>query len=600
MTQTVLIQIREEPTGGWRVAIGDGRTRAVEAILTADRIGETCRSIAEALAATSPVLVRGRDASRSRAEERAGQLLGGLLTAPPELGGRWSWLLGRAAGQQQAVQVVVDATDPAARGLPWELLAGPDGLCLEESGDGVVLRLAPGSPGAAAVGSGLSIRTWCADPTDPVCASRLEALGRLVGDLSLPVTAGDAIDGTTELLWVIGHGERLEEGVCLALEHAEQGPGTAAHALGPDLRRAGLVVLDVCEAGSPTRGELDALAARLVTAGAQACAGPLVRTGLEAADAFAQGLLEALIEGSDLAGATAAGRREVRGLALPHPDCRWANQALWVSGIDVLEGPLVRVERRPTSWPRPGAEISGLVGEAMRLAASSSGGFVGVEHLLSAVATSEHSSPGTAALRYALAREAEAWRRHLNGLTVDPARADGLAATPRLARIGWWLPEGFALEDLAQELSKEPGDVLGYLLGTFPTKLPTGDSTLQSATWGWESTTEEEAVALEVLGGPEDGRRLRPAEGESLGRAASSDGPHHGLYVATRLVDPYLSRRHLRWDGDGRITALRPLARVRGGDACEVQGSVPVRAGDILRLTDATSLRLLSAATLGA
>jgi len=601
MAHPLLIQIRPDTDGGWRVAVGDGRSRAAEGTLTPDQVIGARERIQRALASSSPVLVRGRDASRSRAEEQAGSHLSALLTAAPELAARWAWLLGRAAGQHQLALVVIDATEPTARALPWELLAGPEGPPLEESGSGVVLRLAPATPPPALEPRrGLDLRLWCAEPKDPTCAARIGALRSLADRLGLRLLEGpgEAEEGR-EVLWVIGHGERVADGVCLALEDADQGPGTAAHALGPAVRQAGLVVLDVCEAGCATPGELDALATRLMTSGARACAGPLIRAGLEAADAFASGLVVALLEGADAASATAAGRREVRALALPHPDCRWANHALWISDVAVLDTPLVRVERRPTGWPRPGPVAAELVGEAVHLATAAEGGFIGVEHLLAALGQASDATPSTAALRFALSRDRELWRRHLVGLSLDASRPTELLPSPRLTRLGWWLPDGFDLEALWSELAREPGDLLGHLLGPFPTSLPTGESTLKSATWGWDSGFQEEPVAVEVLGGPEDGRRLRLGPGESLGRASTEGGPDHGLYQTTRLVDPYLSRRHMRWDGASHVTALRPLVRVRGGDQRKVSTTVEVKAGDVLTLTDATSLRLLGAAALG-
>ncbi len=602
MSHPVLVQIRSEDGGAWRLAVGDGRTRAAETQVVADEVAAVQGRVARALASSSPVLVRGRDASRSRAEEKAGEHLGGLLTGAAEVSGRWAWLLGRAAGQHQMALVVIDATDTAARALPWELLAGPEGLPLEESGSGIVVRLAPAAPPPPVEARrSLSLRLWCAEPADPTCAARIGALRSLADRLGLALyeDAPPDDDDGQPVLWVIGHGERVADGVLLALEDTDQGPGTTAHALGPAVRGAGLVVLDVCEAGCATPGELDALATRLVAAGARACAGPIIRAGLEAADAFGSGLVGALLDGTDIASATAAGRREVRALALPHPDCRWANHALWVSDVGVLDTALVRVERRPSGWPRPGPDAAPLVGAAVHLATSGDGGFVGVEHLLAALGESPDSSPSTAVLRFALSRDRGLWRRHLVGLSLDPARPAELLPSPRLVRLGWWLPDGFDLETLWTELAKEPGDLLGHLLGPFPTTLPSGESTLKSATWGWDSGFHEEPVAVEVLGGPEDGRRLRLSPGETLGRASTEGGPDHGLYQTSRLIDPYLSRRHLRWEGGSRVTALRPIVRVRGGDQREVQDTVEVKAGDVLTLTDATALRLLGAAALG-
>ncbi len=71
--------------------------------------------------------------------------------------------------------------------------------------------------------------------------------------------------------------------------------------------------------------------------------------------------------------------------------------------------------------------------------------------------------------------------------------------------------------------------------------------------------------------------------GATLGRAAG--GPEDpGLYRTSLLVDKRLSRTHLRWEGPGRITWLRP--DVRGA-----QGEAVVHAGEGLQPSAGTHLR---------
>jgi hypothetical protein len=129
---------------------------------------------------------------------------------------------------------------------------------------------------------------------------------------------------------------------------------------------------------------------------------------------------------------------------------------------------------------------------------------------------------------------------------------------------------------------------------------PLSDTTLMSGER--ESASQQRAretalaTHLEVLGGPEDGRVLRLEVGDELGRASGDAAVKHTLYGDTALTDRHLSRRQLRWLGEGRLELIsRAKALHRPGGIEPLSGgTVQLRAGDVLALTRVTWLRGLS------
>ena len=96
-----------------------------------------------------------------------------------------------------------------------------------------------------------------------------------------------------------------------------------------------------------------------------------------------------------------------------------------------------------------------------------------------------------------------------------------------------------------------------------------------------------------MLGGPEDGRVLRLDVGDELGRASPDSAVQHTLYGGTALTDRHLSRRQLRWLGEGGVALLaraRELRRPSGSAPLE-GGTAQVYVGDVLALTQVTWLR---------
>ena len=101
-----------------------------------------------------------------------------------------------------------------------------------------------------------------------------------------------------------------------------------------------------------------------------------------------------------------------------------------------------------------------------------------------------------------------------------------------------------------------------------------------------------------MIGGPEDGRRLRPAPGEAVGRWAEPARSEHVLYQHSLLTDASLSRKHLVWEGAGRIALRAPARQLsrRGHTEHRLRGAQHLLAGDLLWLSRATCLQAVTTA----
>lgn len=623
-----------------RLAVGHIDARPVEHALPAGALAATVEEIATLLRPIPGMAVRGRDAARSRAEEEAGRALGRLLG--PRLRERLHYLLGEARGRGELACIAVDCPDAVARALPWELLA-LEQAPLEALGEAVIVRRLDGPrPGPAPAAGPLALALWSPDPADPLTAARVQALcaqaatrgvgtaliggpaeepgcaetieahakGRVARGGPRPasglsdggakggiprvnrpaagvstglVRPADAVaPAAREVLVVVCHGAADAASTRLLLGEDERAAATAGHLLGPRAARALAVVLEVCEAGAGEVPEIESLAGRLVAVGARAVVAARGRLAAEAASAFDAEFLQALAAGRPLPEALAAGRRAVRALGSPRPDARWHLPSLFVSSLEVLRAEAAPpAPPTPEGWPAPAADTAGWLGEAARLAEDAGRGFLGVEHLLLALPA------GRGAL--ALARHALEARRAplLAGLGALQRRGEpaGLAPTPRLLRLASALEPGFDADDLWAALAAEPALAALLDLSSASAAASFRGQTLEAAP-PWASG---HPTALELVGGPEDGRVLRPAPGEWIGRA-EAENPD-GLYPRPGPVDPYLSRRHLRWLGEGRVSLARPGRLIRAGEAERaVAGELALVAGDVLLLSPVTRL----------
>ncbi len=593
MARTITLNIAVDADGRWRVSIGDAGTRPAEGALSAEEAAALVEAVGRTLEARPRVMVPGEDQARTRAEEAAGGLLLELLRRMPEPYGRLRELIGVAAGLGSPARVVVDAPDAAVRALPWELLSvSAEAPPLEVSQGGGLFRLLPGRPAAAPRAGAVQVWRWTPTPQDPACRRIWDGLGALsathsfalrdvTDDLTLPEATGP------EILQVIAHGHRDIDVVGLRLGGVSRDAGAVAARLEPLLERVDAVVLAVCGGADATPRELDNLAGRLAASGARAVVAPLQRVSVDALERFLGAFYGALAEPTDLPDAVIAGRRAVRAWGHPHAQCRWSNLAFFVTDLRVLEqGPLVRRRWQPEGWPRPGADVATLLERTLPRAGAD--GFLGFEHLLSALPETSGGGDLAGWLRRVAPARLAPFTGALAQLSPQPQSHHGEPTpTPRLRAWGARLGADFGLSDLATVIASDPEISLG-LFGALP--VASDDDPYATV----ESIPPDElpwANQLAVLGGPEDGRRLRPAPGDTLGRTAEAEGPTHGLYRGTHLWDRKLSRDHLRWIGPGRVALKRPALRVRGGEELALApGEHEVRLGDVLVLTPGTRL----------
>ena len=313
-------------------------------------------------------------------------------------------------------------------------------------------------------------------------------------------------------------------------------PPALTEAMGADgavsgwLSEAELVVFALVgeESRSPrARSRLAEQALELGARAAIAFADPNVHTVTAAQDAA---LLAALVEEAPLWRLAQIGDAPV----------------LLAAGLDELHQPAALRAWRPAGWPLPAPDAAARLDAARRYALARGAGYVGVEHLC------EVALSGPAPRRPQGPRP---WL-HLDRLA---RRAPDWTGTPRLKALGLDLPEGFGLKELEQALSAErPG-------------------------------AEAPATALEVHGGPEDGRLCILQPGEWLGRDIPGLTPDHALYTDTPVTDPRLPRRAVEWLGPGRLSL--PRAVTRPGGEVVGPGVIELWDGEVLQLTRATAVR---------
>ena len=531
----ILLRISVLPDGGWLLALGTPGQGAVEARVPPSAVAALVDAAA-ALTAPPAFLIPGDAADWEAAEEAWGQQAAALLFADPELSLRVG-----AAGE--GLVLALDAADPVARRLPWELLAtSPRGKGIEALGRGLILRLsAMGSDRPPQTGHRLRTLLWCPTPEDPVCAARLAALPAELRADTVSLQALPALSpGEALLLHIVCHGEAEASGFLLQLDEVTPGPGAVGALLGPLLRRAELVLLDVCFGGDTQAEALDGLAPRLLAAGAGAVVAPQGRVGADATVAFAEGLRAALTEGAPLGAAVAEGRRRVRALGLSHPEARPQAFPLSLSRLDRATTALLRRRSVHLPWPPGAPEGEALLEAALRSAT----GWLGLEHLALAQSPQPALSSALGALRPWSGRPPET----------------GLRLSPRLEARGAALPAGWGPDDLLNALPWAPA--------------PPGEA----------------ATALEVVGGPEDGLLMPLTEGLTLQR----QGEAPGLYGSASVHDPALSRKALaRGLPGGRLRVERgPLYLLRAATSDSVDGTVELGGLQVLTLPTGVELEL--------
>ena len=412
----------------------------------------------------------------------------------------------------------------AGANLPWELLADERGDGLEESGQAVVVRLAR------------SNRPW--QPSEATGGQVVHALDTDATSTGLATALAPLAQQGRAMVHVVVHGHRLHTDR-LTLGDTGAAPDTWTHALGADIRAAAVVVLDVCHGGS-TDLERD-LAAAAVSAGARAVVAPLGPASVDTLEAFARGLTDGLTGGAPLWQAVAGGRTAIRALASPRPDGRWHRLTLTVGRAEAL------------TWCASAPPTDLLT----RLRAETPHGYLGVDTVARLLPAEEVGwVPPPADVQVRTDRPATVTPRLE---TILGGSGDVVAETVRAA-LARWQPDGPGPLD--------PGGTTLELDPTLPRGVP--------------------ARALEVVGGPEDGRKVVLSRGQTLGRWSERGGPDVGLFEATGAWDAYLSRTHLRWLGEGWVELLRP-GRTTSGQV--VRGPVALVVGQVVWLTPTTGVR---------
>ena len=190
--------------------------------------------------------------------------------------------------------------------------------------------------------------------------------------------------------------------------------------------------------------------------------------------------------------------------------------------------------------------------------------------------------------------------------------------TPRLRRIADLLPEGFGPAALGVVLFEGPGltEIIGRerarrIVTTLSSRVdPATVQTLLTAPTPAAGLSAQGAaalatidpldgLALEVLGGPDDGLELLLARpGRAVGRWSPGPGPNspRQLYEPPRPDSNHVSRRHLVYEGGREISVHRRVTLHRDGEDRVLRpgpdgpARVLLRDGDRLTLRDAAHL----------
>ena len=470
----------------------------------------------------------------------------------------WDQLRDRLA-DPQVRELVVDLAEPALYGLPWERLYFDEHAPLEVQRRAVIARLHAGRDSNPRPQGPFEILRWCPTPQDQGCGRINHRIDELAHSLGIPI---DAFENVVPKVPFVLHVVSGAHG----LEHLEPHLARGSEGrLGLVLERCELVVLSV--QGGDQR-ELEQLSQRFLELGAPSVVVPAGEAEVEGLQRFGDGFYQALARGAGVGEAVAEGRRKVRDWGRRHQGARWSDLHWLVGSLEAASAPPLREALwRPEGWPRPAADASRLLDAARELAWAQGGGFLGIEHVVASLRKVEGGGQATAQIRASLPRLDE-FEAALAALSPQ-AEAQELALTPRLA--GWreGLTDGFSLDALCAVLAMD----------------------LTAGLSGSHQASGAPADTLTVLGGPEDGRVLVLAEGQSLGRHSEAGGATHPLYQGMRLTDRRLSRSHLVWLGRGQVELKRAARRFRGGEIARVgPGEVDLRAGDLLVLTHATRL----------
>ncbi|NOY27750.1 MAG: CHAT domain-containing protein [Oligoflexia bacterium] len=611
MSTPLLLQVFVEPDGGWRIAVGSVGTSAALGHLAPDAAADLLAGVqAEVGVGAFPVLlVPGDDVVVTAAEERAGRRLSTVFQASPEIARAVAESRGAAAATGQQLVVLVDVRDLALRNLPWECLASDaTGLPLESAGDGIVVRLGAGR--VRPWGDRVRPVLWCSDAQDPAVSELAEGVRSACRAAAFPdpvSPTGRPRPREATVVFLVGHAQALDQQLRVLGDEGPLSPSTVAHSLQPWLCQAALVVLLMCEGGLRCSSASAGLVDQILAAGAAAVLASDLRLDQDAACLALSGIVSTLGQGRSLGFALAEGRRRVRAAAQPFPDARWWRLGLTVAHADAI-GWAPAARQLSAQWD-PDDDARTLLCDAMALAEARGQHWLGLEHLALAVPPEMLSDRH---VRLAVRRN----RARLTGWldAFEPADGPPHRLSPRLDRVRQALPARFSVDQLAAAIVKDLPPGLAERLDLVSTRV---DATELSSFFGDADALDTDSSCgiessddlathkmqpyvyarggpwqhLEVLGGPEDGRRVRPERGDLVGRSAPQGHAHHALYDHVGGVDPYLSRRHLRGDVDGAVVLQRSGHCLIAADSKDQPaGRVKLSAGDLLALTPLTWL----------
>lgn len=437
-------------------------------------------------------------AEHGRHERAIAALFGDWLTE--HFGG----LADRAAerARRRGVPLVLHVLGDDAR--PWELLGADPRFAdwqVVRGGEAADAAVEPDPPlelrpmdGPARIAS-----IWAAEPEDPEVRRLVEAVG-------LPPA------GLVHLVVSAPRTGPLDEAATRAL------------------RRARLVLLDLLgRSGRLVAGELPA---ELLGAGAAAVLAPASVLEPSASIAVA-GVLDRMLRGDATLVEVAAAARamlQARGLAGAWP---WALR-LYVADPGVLA---VRSGLRP-AWPPGSPEGERVLGQA--LVAARRAGWLGVEQLARALAQHPEVGPYAEGLRTVASM-------------APPVEGGGVSTRVLSLPLG----PGWGPADLLRALVSVP-----WVGGCFEPRTLARLLAWVAARGGppasFGGPPPHPGWAIEVLGGPEDGRLLLPRVGESIGRADPDLPGRAETRTGFGAADPELSRRHLRVVDEEQVEILAP------------------------------------------
>jgi DNA-binding winged helix-turn-helix (wHTH) protein len=247
-----------------------------------------------------------------------------------------------------------------------------------------------------------------------------------------------------------------------------------------------------------------------------------------------------------------------------------------IHGFGYRFEPLHEVPTAPTRWtpagcPSPSPDAQAFLSVACQRAEDRGDGFVGLEHLL--LALDGHTVQGRAPSHARSILRSGRFETRMGQLVrASDDREPDWSGTPRLQALASGLSPGFGVDDLWQVIvDDDERGLQGIDLERSLLEAP-------PEMWGRRS-----ARGLQVTGGPEDGRRIFPGEGEWLGRAWPGRDLDHGLYAGCVLEDATISRGgDLQWLGVGRVLLRRGGIHYKWDPAAFLPGATRGAQGEVL------------------